>query len=105
MFAHSDRIPTGSPLPDGVTTPRPWGVRRMVPYPASGSPEYVRAELAPDTQTTRYLDADGSLVRAPGHGTSTGTNPPTGTGNPSDGKGPGGPSGGGDQDTGNDGDQ
>ncbi|GFH36824.1 hypothetical protein SCWH03_30570 [Streptomyces pacificus] len=31
------------------------------------------------TQTARYLDAAGTVVMAPGHGTSSGTNPPTGT--------------------------
>ncbi|EMF00014.1 hypothetical protein H340_13591 [Streptomyces mobaraensis NBRC 13819 = DSM 40847] len=32
-----------------------------------------------DTQTARYLDAFGAVVMVPGHGTSSGTNPPTGT--------------------------
>jgi putative ATP-grasp target RiPP len=105
VFAHSDRLPTGSPLPNGVATPRPWGVRRMAPYPGNGSAAYARAELDPQTQRTVYRDSSGAVMKAPGHGTSTGTNPPTGTGNPGDGSGPGGPGGGGDQDTGNDNDQ
>lgn len=103
MFAHSDRVPTGTPLPSGAFTPAPWGLRRMAPYPAF-APGYTRTELDPVTQTARYFDAAGQPVMMPGHGTSTGTNPPTNTGNPSDGSGPGG-SGGGDQDTGNDNDQ
>ncbi|WP_368660659.1 putative ATP-grasp-modified RiPP [Streptomyces marincola] len=77
----------------------------MAPYPANGSSAYVKAELDFETQMTVYRDGSGAVMQAPGHGTSTGTNPPTGTGNPSDGSGPGGPSGGGDQDTGNDNDQ
>jgi putative ATP-grasp target RiPP len=77
----------------------------MAPYPANGSVAYARAVLDPETQTTRYLDATGTVMETPGHGTSTGTNPTTGTGNPNDGAGPGGPGGDGDQDTGNDSDQ
>lgn len=103
MFKHSDRFPTGTPLPSGTSTPVPWGLRRMAPYPALAL-GYARTELDPVTQTTRYFDAAGQSVEMPGHGTGTGTNPSTGTGNPSDGSGPGG-GGGGDQDTGNDGDQ
>ncbi len=103
MFVHSDRLPTGSPLPQGQPTPTPWGLRRMAPY-ATFTPAYARTELDADTQTARYYDAHGAVIEMPGHGTSTGTNPPTGTGNPSDGSGPGG-GGGGDTDTGNDSDQ
>ncbi|MFI8080223.1 putative ATP-grasp-modified RiPP [Kitasatospora sp. NPDC086009] len=103
MFAHSDRLPTGTPLPNGIATLAPWGVRRMAPYPAHAL-RYDRVELDPVTQTGRYFDATGRVMEMPGHGTSTGTTPSTNTGNPSDGSGPGG-SGGGDQDTGNDTDQ
>lgn len=103
MFVHSDRLPTGSPLPTGAYTPAPWGLRRMAPYPAF-APGYARAELDPATQTTRYFDTLGQPVMTPGHGTSSGTNPSTNTGNPSDGS-SGGGSGGGDSDTGNDTDQ
>ncbi|MFH8748211.1 putative ATP-grasp-modified RiPP [Streptomyces rimosus] len=103
MFHHADRFPTGCPKPSGAPTPPPWGLRRMAPYP-SFAPAYARTELDPETQTARYFDAEGRPVLMPGHGTSTGTNPPTNTGNPSDGAGGGG-DGGGDQDTGNDSDQ
>ncbi|MGQ4517087.1 putative ATP-grasp-modified RiPP [Streptomyces sp. DW26H14] len=103
MFAHSDRLPTSTPLPTGAITPQPWGLSRMAPYPTS-APSYARAELDPATQTATYYDLTGALMEMPGHGTSTGTNPPTGTGNPSDGNQPGG-SGNGDADTGNDTDQ
>ncbi|MBB5110112.1 putative ATP-grasp target RiPP [Streptomyces spectabilis] len=75
----------------------------MAPYPAY-VPGYARTELDPATQTALYYDTAGQPVMMPGHGTSTGTNPPTNTGNPSDGAGGGG-DGGGDQDTGNDSDQ
>ncbi|MCT9144166.1 putative ATP-grasp-modified RiPP [Streptomyces violarus] len=103
MFAHSDRLPTGTPLPSGAVTPSPWGVRRMAPYPAM-APGYARVELDRTTQTARYFDADGHVLEMGKHGTSSGTSPATNTGNPSDGSG-GGSSGGGDQDTGNDTDQ
>ncbi|MEV0442889.1 putative ATP-grasp-modified RiPP [Streptomyces spectabilis] len=103
MFSHSDRLPTGTPLPSGATPPVPWGVRRMAPYPVY-VPDYARTELDRATQTALYYDTAGQPVMMPGHGTSTGTNPPTNTGNPSDGAGGGG-DGGGDQDTGNDSDQ
>ncbi|MEV7602979.1 putative ATP-grasp-modified RiPP [Kitasatospora sp. NPDC089797] len=103
MFVHSDRMPTGEPLPNGIATPVPWGTRRMAPFPAQ-APAYSRVQLDPETQTGRYFDAEGAVMEMPGHGTSTGTQPSTNTGNPSDGSGPGG-SGGGDQDTGSDGDQ
>ncbi|MCX5381141.1 putative ATP-grasp-modified RiPP [Streptomyces sp. NBC_00091] len=103
MYAHSDRIPTGTPLPNGISTPEPWGLRRMAPYPAM-APGYASVELDPTTQTGRYLGHDGQPMMMPGHGTSSGTNPSTNTGNPSDGS-SGGGAGGGDQDTGNDTDQ
>ncbi|WP_327378589.1 putative ATP-grasp-modified RiPP [Streptomyces sp. NBC_01216] len=103
MFVHSDRIPQGTPLPNGLSTPVPWGVRRMAPYPAF-APGYAKVELDPTTQTGRYFDHAGKPLMMPGHGTSSGTNPSTNTGNPSDGS-SGGGSGGGDSDTGNDTDQ
>lgn len=96
MFTHSDRLPTGTPLPVGAITPRPWGLSRMAPYPTS-APTYARAELQPATQTTAYYDLTGGLVAMAKHGTSSGTNPSTGTS--PDGHG------GGDTDTGNDTDQ
>ncbi|RSS43222.1 putative ATP-grasp-modified RiPP [Streptomyces sp. WAC08241] len=103
MFHHMDRLPTGTPLPMGHVTAAPWGVRRMVPYPAT-TPAWARAEIDPDTQTARYFDGTGRVMEMPKHGTSTGTNPATNTGNPSDGS-SGGGTGGGDSDTGNDSDQ
>ncbi|MDV9187746.1 putative ATP-grasp-modified RiPP [Streptomyces sp. SR27] len=103
MFHHTDRLPTGSPLPMGHATPTPWGVERMAPYPAMTS-AWARAEIDPATQTARYFDLAGQVMEMAKHGTSTGTNPGTNTGNPSDGS-SGGGSGGGDSDTGNDSDQ
>ncbi|WP_406337397.1 putative ATP-grasp-modified RiPP [Streptomyces sp. NBC_00649] len=97
MFNHADRIPTGTPLPQGHLTPAPWGLRRLAAYPTGETPLHTRVEIDPVTQTGRYLNADGVVVMSPGHGTSSGTNPSTGTS--PDGQG------GGDTDTGNDTDQ
>ncbi|MFF5547524.1 putative ATP-grasp-modified RiPP [Streptomyces olivaceoviridis] len=97
MYVHSDRLPTGTPLPSGTTTPTPWGLRRMAPYPTM-TPAYARAVLDPATQTTVFYDHLGQVMEMPGHGTSTGTQPSTGTS----------PDGNGttnDSDTGSDGDQ
>ncbi|UGQ14746.1 putative ATP-grasp-modified RiPP [Yinghuangia sp. ASG 101] len=99
MFNYSDRFPTGSPLPTGLTTAVPWGVRRMRPYPVVPS-VYARVEIDAETQLGRYLDHTNTVVEMPAHGTSSGTNPATGTG-ALDSR-PGAPA---DRDTGNDADQ
>lgn len=49
------------------------------PVPPAEVHQYAHIELHADTQTARYLDAFGAVVMVPGHGTSSGTNPPTGT--------------------------
>lgn len=94
---HSDRLPTSTPVPSGATTPTPWGLTRMAPYPTM-APAYARADLDPATQTARFYNHLGQVMEMPGHGTSTGTQPSTGTS----------PDGNGttnDSDTGSDGDQ
>ncbi|WP_394425722.1 putative ATP-grasp-modified RiPP [Streptomyces sp. SGAir0957] len=78
MFAHSDRLPTGPAVPQGVTTPVPWGVGRMAPYPTT-APGYAGVRLDERTQTAQFFDINGMVMEMPGHGTSTGTNPATGT--------------------------
>lgn len=97
MFDHAERIPTGTAIPTGLPTPPPWGLGRLVPYPSARTSQHTRAEIDAESQTARYFDAGGVPVAAPGHGTSSGTNPSTGTS--PDGHG------GGDTDTGNDTDQ
>ncbi|MGK5631283.1 putative ATP-grasp-modified RiPP [Streptomyces sp. URMC 123] len=79
MFTYSNRFPTGTPLPQGHPTSVPWALRRVAPYPPVQAHQYARVELDAETQIARYLAADGTVVMAPGHGTSSGTNPPTGT--------------------------
>ncbi|MDQ0577938.1 putative ATP-grasp-modified RiPP [Streptomyces rishiriensis] len=78
MFVHSDRLPTSVAIPQGINTPKPWGISRMAPYPTS-APEYAQAELNPVTQTAIFFDGSGRAMEMPGHGTSTGTSPATGT--------------------------
>ncbi|MFF4401513.1 putative ATP-grasp-modified RiPP [Streptomyces sp. NPDC001480] len=78
MFVHSDRLPTSTAVPQGTTTPVPWGISRMAPYPTM-APGYARVELNADTQTAVFFDSSGQVMEMPGHGTSTGTRPSTGT--------------------------
>lgn len=101
MFMHAERFPTGSPLPQGRLTPRPFVVGRIAPYPPFEGVTYGRIELDADTQTARYFGPDGVPMMAPGHGTSSGTNPPTGTTGVGDTQGGDSP----DSDSGNDADQ
>ncbi|MEU3863003.1 putative ATP-grasp-modified RiPP [Streptomyces sp. NPDC028722] len=98
MYVHSDRLPTSAPVPQGTTTPRPWGVSRMQPYPTM-SPEYGGVYLDPATQAAVFFDGNGHVMEMPGHGTSTGTSLSTGTS--PDGQGQGST----DNDTGSDNDQ
>ncbi|MFE2265743.1 putative ATP-grasp-modified RiPP [Streptomyces griseosporeus] len=97
MFVHSDRLPTGPAVPQGIVAPRPWGLKRMSPYPTM-APAYTRTELDPATQTVVFFDASGRVMEMPGHGTSTGTSPATGTSPDGDGSTQ-------DSDTGSDNDQ
>ncbi|MEU7165497.1 putative ATP-grasp-modified RiPP [Streptomyces morookaense] len=101
MFNYSDRFPTGTPIPQGRRTPAPWALRRIAPYPPFEAHQYAHVELDAPTQTARYFDVSGVGVAAPGHGTSSGTNPPTGTTGQGDRQGGDSP----DSDTGNDTDQ
>ncbi|MET9290971.1 putative ATP-grasp-modified RiPP [Streptomyces sp. NPDC003077] len=72
-------VPHRNTAPTGTPDPGPWALRRIAPYPPFEEHPYARVELDAATQTARYLDATGAVVMAPGHGTSSGTNPPTGT--------------------------
>ncbi|MCQ8195181.1 putative ATP-grasp-modified RiPP [Streptomyces rugosispiralis] len=101
MFNYMDRFPTGSPIPQGHPTVAPWGLRRIAPYPPFEGYDYAEVTLDPVTQTAQYFDVSGAPTMAPGHGTSSGTNPPTGTTGQGDRAGGDAP----DSDTGNDTDQ
>ncbi|MEU8761019.1 putative ATP-grasp-modified RiPP [Streptomyces sp. NPDC048659] len=63
-----------------ATAVQPWGTGRLALYPNTIELPYTRTELDPDTQTTRYFDADGRRVDMGEHGTSTSTSSPTSTG-------------------------
>ncbi|MFE9610236.1 putative ATP-grasp-modified RiPP [Streptomyces sp. NPDC006012] len=78
MFVHSDRMPAGTAVPQGVSTPIPWGLSRMAFYPTM-APGYATVTLDPETQTAVFRDRAGRIMEMPGHGTSTGTTPSTGT--------------------------
>ncbi|MDI3407907.1 putative ATP-grasp-modified RiPP [Streptomyces cavernicola] len=69
-----------------VSTTAPWAVRRLALYPDITQVPYVRTELDPETQVTRYIDANGHRVHMGGHGTGTSTANQTATS--SDGGGP-----------------
>lgn len=69
-------------MPISVTAP--WGVRRLALYPNTVQVPYPRKELDQETQTTRYLDADGKRINMGDHGTGTTTAEQTKTA-PSDG--------------------
>ncbi|WP_051778797.1 putative ATP-grasp-modified RiPP [Streptomyces sp. NRRL S-241] len=69
-----------------TTAVAPWGTTRLALYPSITAVPYVRTEIDPDTQTTRYFDANGNRVEMGGHGTGTSTANQTSTS--SDGGGP-----------------
>ncbi|MFF2851494.1 putative ATP-grasp-modified RiPP [Streptomyces sp. NPDC058001] len=70
-----------------ISTAAPWGVQRLALYPDITPVPYVRTEIDPETQTTRYLDEDGNRVEMDGgHGSGTSTANQTSTS--SDGGGP-----------------
>ncbi|MFC9680019.1 putative ATP-grasp-modified RiPP [Streptomyces sp. NPDC056948] len=96
MFVHSDRLPTGPAIPQGLVTARPWGIGRMAPYPTM-APAYASVRMDEATQLAVFFDSAGQVMEMGKHGTSSGTNPSTGTS--PDGQGNG------DTDTGNDTDQ
>lgn len=56
-----------------TTAVAPWGTKRLALYPSITEVPYVRTEIDPDTQTTRYFDANGNRVEMGGHGTGTAT--------------------------------
>jgi len=72
-----------------VSTAAPWGVNRLDVYPSITEVPYVRTEIEPETQTTRYFDANGNRVEmAGGHGTGTTTANSTATSSDGGGKNP-----------------
>ncbi|WP_133739637.1 putative ATP-grasp-modified RiPP [Actinorugispora endophytica] len=68
--------------------PRPWGLSRMAPYPASAPRPYSRVELDPQSQTGRYFDPSGRPLEAGKHGTNAEVQSPYETPVGGDGEGP-----------------
>ncbi|MCX4739046.1 putative ATP-grasp-modified RiPP [Streptomyces antibioticus] len=52
---------------------RPWGVRRLGPYPATLKMPFTSVTIDPDTQTGVFRDGDGLVVEMGKHGTSSAT--------------------------------
>lgn len=52
---------------------KPWGVRRMRPYPTVERQPFVHVSIDPATQLALYYDACGRTVEMGRHGTSKGT--------------------------------
>ncbi|MDI3386483.1 putative ATP-grasp-modified RiPP [Streptomyces sp. B-S-A8] len=56
-----------------LSTAAPWGVRRLALYSDVTQVPYVRTDMDPDSQSTRYFDANGNRIDMGGHGTGTST--------------------------------
>lgn len=71
-------------------TPAPWGIGRMLPYPATAPMPDFTPVIDPATQIALVVDGLGRTVGLGTHGTSTSGVIPTQT-SPGDGAEPGGP--------------
>lgn len=65
-----DQIPDNSGM---ETMARPWGVRRMRPYPNTYTESYSSVDLDPTTQLGIYRAPGGEIVNMPKHSSSRGT--------------------------------
>lgn len=63
--------------PDQLTPPRPWGLRRLGPYPVATELPFTTVSVDPDTQTGVFRDGDGLVVEMGKHGTSSATSTST----------------------------
>ncbi|MGW1762741.1 putative ATP-grasp-modified RiPP [Streptomyces sp. NPDC002073] len=72
-----------------TTAVAPWGTTRLALYPSITEVPYVRTEIDPDTQATRFFDANGNRVEMGGeHGSGTATANQTSTSADGGGKNP-----------------
>ncbi|MFJ6661325.1 putative ATP-grasp-modified RiPP [Streptomyces sp. NPDC091377] len=55
------------------TTPPPWGVRHLAPYPTVTSCPHTAVTLDADTQLGVYTDRDGRVIEMGKHGTAKAT--------------------------------
>ncbi|MFD3558791.1 putative ATP-grasp-modified RiPP [Streptomyces sp. NPDC058686] len=58
---------------------RPWGARRLAPYPATVRLPHATVMIDPVSQVGVYRDRDGHVVEMGQHGTSSGTETSTTT--------------------------
>jgi len=65
---------TASNRPESV---RPWGLRRLGPYPTAAQMPFTSVAIDPDTQTGVFSDRDGLVVEMGKHGTSSATSTST----------------------------
>ena len=56
---------------------RPWGLRRLGPYPTAAEMPFTTVTIDPDTQTGVFRDRDGLVVEMGRHGTSAATSTST----------------------------
>ncbi|MGW1176077.1 putative ATP-grasp-modified RiPP [Kitasatospora sp. NPDC002543] len=70
-------------------TPKPWGIGRMGPYPATATLPAFTPVIDPKSQIAVIVDENGRTVELGSHGTSTSGVTPTHT-SPGDGASPGG---------------
>ncbi|MFF4482552.1 putative ATP-grasp-modified RiPP [Streptomyces sp. NPDC001520] len=56
---------------------RPWGLRRLGPYPTTAEMPFTTVTIDPDTQTGVFRDRDGLAVEMGRHGTSSATSTST----------------------------
>ncbi|WP_269475456.1 putative ATP-grasp-modified RiPP [Streptomyces buecherae] len=69
------------PTPGSAETAgfRPWGVRRMSPYPSRVMMSFASVRIDAQTQLGVFRDERGQVVEMGKHGTSKGTETPTAT--------------------------
>ncbi|MFJ9589455.1 putative ATP-grasp-modified RiPP [Streptomyces acidicola] len=60
-----------------TAAPRPWGIRRLGPYPATVKMPFTSVTVDPDTQIGVFHDGDGFVVEMGKHGTSSATSTTT----------------------------
>ncbi|MEV2215403.1 putative ATP-grasp-modified RiPP [Streptomyces sp. NPDC050997] len=61
------------------STSRPWGARRLAPYPTAAKLPFTTVTIDPTTQTGVFCDASGQVVEMGKHGTSSATGTSTST--------------------------
>ncbi|MFD8462258.1 putative ATP-grasp-modified RiPP [Streptomyces antimycoticus] len=63
--------------PDRPAPGRPWGLRRLGPYPTAAEMPFITVTIDPDTQTGVFRDRAGLVVEMGRHGTSSATSTST----------------------------